>query len=172
MIPPIMLLKDLGVQTVDICCIARLQLDRVMSISPTTIREFLASSLTQELQFDEKGSIVGITREHQLTDNAHVNWGPFWHPTGRFLIYATSEIGHHNYELYVCDADNGDATGTAKYGTRKRRITHADGFDGLPVFNGSGNWLMWTSKRETGTSQLWLARFTFDLEAAPTPSEQ
>ena len=125
-----------------------------------------------ELRFDVEGSIIGINREHQLTDNTHVNWGPFWHPTGRFLIYATSEIGHHNYELYVCDADNGDATGTAKYGTQKRRITHAEGFDGLPVFNSSGNWLMWTSKRETGTSQLWLARFTFDLEAAPTPSEQ
>ena len=75
--------------------------------------------------------------------------------------------------MMVCgDADNGDDSGTAKYGTQKRRITHAEGFDGLPVFNSSGNWLMWTSKRETGTSQLWLARFTFDIEAAPATSEQ
>ena len=125
-----------------------------------------------ELQFDGEGSIVGIKREHQLTDNAHVNWGPFWHPTGRFLIYATSEIGHHNYELFLCDADNGDTNRTTKYGTQKRRITHAAGFDGLPVFNSSGNWLMWTSKRETGTSQLWLARFILDLESAPATSEQ
>ncbi len=125
-----------------------------------------------ELLFNEQGSIVGIIREHQLTDNQHVNWGPFWHPNGRFLMYATSEVGHHNYELFVCDADNGDTSGTAKYGTRKRRITHAEGFDGLPAFDNSGKWLMWTSKRETGTSQLWLAPFRLDLDAAPVSSEQ
>ena len=33
----------------------------------------LASSMKQ-------GSIVGIEKEYQLTDNEHVNWGPFWHP--------------------------------------------------------------------------------------------
>ena len=30
---------------------------------------------------------------------------------------------------------------------------------------------MWTSKRETGTSQLWVAPFLFDLEAGPTEIE-
>ncbi len=121
-----------------------------------------------ELRFDEDGSIVGIEKEYQLTDNEHVNWGPFWHPNNRFLIYATSEISHRNYELFVCDADSGKADGTTRYGIRKRRITHADGFDGLPVFDATGNLLMWTSKRNTGTSQLWVAPFLFDLEAGPT----
>jgi len=124
-----------------------------------------------ELKFDETGSIVGIEKEYQLTDNEHVNWGPFWHPNNRFLIYATSEIGHHNYELFVCDADSGNRDGTTRYGTRQRRITHAAGFDGLPVFDATGKWLMWTSKRETGTSQLWVAPFLFDLEAGPTEIE-
>jgi len=121
-----------------------------------------------ELKFDDTGSIIGIEKEYQLTDNEHVNWGPFWHPNNRFLIYATSEIGHHNYELFVCDADSGNRDGTTRYGTRRRRVTHAAGFDGLPVFDASGDWLMWTSKRETGTSQLWVAPFLFDLEAGPT----
>jgi len=120
-----------------------------------------------DLAFDESGTIVGIEREYQLTDNEHVNWGPFWHPNNRFIVYATSEIGHHNYELFVCDADSGEANGTTRYGIRKRRITHAKRFDGLPVFNSSGQWLMWTSKRETGTSQLWVAPFVFDLESGP-----
>ncbi|MBT4530022.1 MAG: hypothetical protein HOC27_02350 [Phycisphaerae bacterium] len=121
-----------------------------------------------ELDFDDSGSIVGIDREFQLTDNEHVNWGPFWHPNNRFLIYATSEVSHRNYELFVCDADSGEKSGTTRYGTRRKRITHADGFDGLPVFDNSGKWLMWTSKRETNTSQLWVAPFLFDLEAGPT----
>lgn len=121
-----------------------------------------------ELKFDDDGSIVGIEKEYQLTDNEHVNWGPFWHPNNRFLIYATSQVSHRNYELFVCDADSGNTDGTTRYGVRKRRITHADGFDGLPVFNAKGDTLMWTSKRETGTSQLWVAPFLFDLEAGPT----
>ena len=120
-----------------------------------------------ELKFDENGSITGIEKEYQLTDNEHVNWGPFWHPNNRFLIYATSEVSHRNYELFVCDADSGETNGTTRYGLRRRRITHADGFDGLPVFDSSGKWLMWTSKRETGTSQLWVAPFLFDLTAGP-----
>lgn len=121
-----------------------------------------------ELQFDDDGAIVGIEKEYQLTDNEHVNWGPFWHSNNRFLIYATSEVSHRNYELFVCDADSGKTSGTTRYGLRRRRITHADGFDGLPVFNTEGDVLMWTSKRETGTSQLWTAPFMFDLDAGPT----
>jgi len=120
-----------------------------------------------ELKFDETGSIIGIEKEYQLTDNEHVNWGPFWHPNNRFIIYATSEVSHRNYELFVCDADSGKTNGTTRYGIRRRRITHADGFDGLPAFDESGTLLMWTSKRETGTSQLWAAPFVFDLEAGP-----
>lgn len=125
-----------------------------------------------DLKFDKSGSIYGIEKEYQLTDNEHVNWGPFWHPNNRFIIYATSEMGHRNYELFVCDADSGESNGTTRYGLRKRRITHADSFDGLPVFDRSGNWLMWTSKRETGTSQLWVAPFLFDLDAKPSMAEQ
>jgi len=122
-----------------------------------------------DLVFDEAGSIVGIKEECQLSDNEHVNWGPFWHPNNRFIIYATSEIGHHNYELFVCDADSGKTDGITHDESRRRRITHAAGFDGLPVFDNSGTWLMWTSKRETGTSQLWVAPFLFDLDS---PTEQ
>ena len=123
-----------------------------------------------DLAFDEDEAIIGISREFQLSDNTHVNWGPFWHPNGRFIIYATSEVSHGNYELFICDADNGDHDGTTRYGTRKRRVTHADGFDGLPAFNTKGDVLMWTSKRNTGTSQLWTAPFTFDLNAGPQMS--
>ena len=38
---------------------------------------------------------------------------------GRYLVYSTSEIGHHNYEIYVVEADPGDlpgSTGSIKYG--------------------------------------------------------
>lgn len=128
-----------------------------------------------ELKFDEQGTIVGVQREYQLTDNAHVNWAPYWHPAGRHLLYATSEVGHHNYEVFIIDADPGDLSGSrgpVKYGTRKRRITVADGFDGLPVFDSEGSKMLWTSQRgEDGRSQLWVADFVLDIDVEPLESE-
>ncbi|MHC4769776.1 MAG: hypothetical protein ACYTEI_13855 [Planctomycetota bacterium] len=121
-----------------------------------------------DLAFKEGGEVTGLEREHQLTDNDHVNWCPFWHPDGRHLLYATSEIGHHNYEVFLLDADPGDlpgSTGSVKYGTRKRRVTHAEGSDVLPVFNSDATLMMWTSRRsEDGSVQLWLADFLMELD--------
>ncbi|HVU64415.1 MAG TPA: hypothetical protein VHC70_10590, partial [Phycisphaerales bacterium] len=42
-----------------------------------------------DLRFDSDGVPIGIEREHQVTSNEHVNWAPFWHPSGKFLIYGT-----------------------------------------------------------------------------------
>ena len=126
-----------------------------------------------DLQFDDTGAIVGIEREYQLTDNAHVNWCPFWLKDGRHLAYASSEVGHHNYEVFLVDADPGNvegSEGTIRYGTRKRRITHAPGADVLPAFSHDGRTMIWTSKRgASGTSQLWVADFVIDIDAVPRP---
>lgn len=118
-----------------------------------------------ELAFDDQGRPNGIKREIQLTDNEFVNWGPFWHPSGAFLVYSTNEAAPeaHNYEVFAIDArglsDN----------PRRIRLTHAAGFDGLPVFNTQGNVMMWTSQRggasapgERPSSQVWMARFDFE----------
>lgn len=122
-----------------------------------------------DLDFDEQGNVVGLGREYQLTDNEHVNWGPFWHPGGRFLVYATSEMGHTNYEVFLIDADPGDrpgSTGSIKYGTRKRRVTHAARADVLPAFSADGKTLIWTSQRGAGkASQVWAADFVMELDA-------
>jgi Tol biopolymer transport system component len=103
-----------------------------------------------DLAFDRDGNITGMAREHQLTNDANVNWGPYWHPDGKHIIYATSMHGHTNYELYLMRAD----------GSRKTRITFTQGADVLPVFSPDGRYLMWTSKRtKDGTTQIFLARF-------------
>ena len=129
-----------------------------------------------ELEFDRSGNLLGVEREFQLTDNTHVNWCPFWHPDGRHLVYATSQIGHRNYEIFSVDADPGNATGstgTIKYGTRQQRITHAEGADVLPAFSSDGKTMIWTSKRgPSGSSQLWVADFVIDLDKRPQPGAQ
>lgn len=118
-----------------------------------------------ELAIAEDGSITGVKKEKAVTDNEHVNWAPFWHPSGEFLIYATSEQGHQNYEVYAVQPPIGLSSDVLPAGLKKKRITHAAGFDGLPVFSPSGRYMMWTSQRgakleheQRPSSQLWVAK--------------
>ncbi len=110
---------------------------------------------------------VGISREYQVTDNDSVNWAPFWHPSGSFLIYGTSQMGHSNYEVFAVEIDRSKlADGKAKE-LRRRRVTFADGADVLPTFSPDGKLMMWTSQRgtkidgeERPSSQVWIAEWT------------
>ncbi len=103
-----------------------------------------------DVVYDSAGNITGLADERQLTDDAHVNWGPYWHPDGQHVVYATSAHGHTNYELYLMRAD----------GSAKTRVTHAAGADVLPVFSPDGKYLLWASKRNGQSTQIYVARFT------------
>lgn len=117
---------------------------------------------------------VGIEHEFQITDNAHVNWCPFYHPTGEFLVYATSEVGHSNYEVFAVRLDRSrfdEAIARAGGATRhvisdlpRARITHAAGADVLPAFTPDGKKMIWCSQRggkiegeARPSSQVWIA---------------
>ena len=119
-----------------------------------------------ELAFNESGEIVGIEREHQVTDEPCVNWCPFWTLDGRRLAYATSTLGESNYEVFMVDADPGNlpgSNGTIRYGTGKRRLTTFERADVLPAFSHDGKWMVWTSRRgPDGEVHLWTARLTFN----------
>lgn len=118
-----------------------------------------------ELSFADDGSILGVKKEKPVTDNEHVSWAPFWHPSGEFLIYTTSEQGHDNYEVYAIQPPIGLASDVLPADLKKRRITHGPGFDGLPAFSPNGEYMMWTSQRgpklgheQRASSQMWIAR--------------
>jgi TolB protein len=110
-----------------------------------------------DLAFDAAGNITGSKTEHQLTDDANVNWGPFFHPDNKHIVYATSAHGHANYELYLMRDD----------GSAKTRITYCAGFDGLPVFSPDGKFLMWSSKRAPdNTTQLFIGKYKAPADEA------
>jgi Tol biopolymer transport system component len=102
-----------------------------------------------DIVFDGAGNITGLANEKQLTNDANVNWGPYFHPDGQHIIYSTSAHGHTNYELYLMRLN----------GSHKARITHAQHADVLPVFSPDGKYLMWASKRNGKTTQVWIAKF-------------
>jgi len=89
------------------------------------------------------------SEQRQITRLGAMSWAPYFHPSGEYLIFTTNLQGFANFELYVVDAK----------GERDPvRVTHTEGFDGLPVFSPDGQKLSWTSGRGAGgQSQIYLA---------------
>lgn len=98
--------------------------------------------------------------EVQLTDNLDtVNWAPYFHPSGKFIIWARADYSRGpmgaNFDLYTMPV-RWDETTFA--GGEMQRVTFHEKADVLPVFSPDGKQLMWTSSRTPdGSSQLWIA---------------
>lgn len=115
----------------------------------------------------EDGVPVAIDREYAITANEHVNWAPFWHPSGRFVVYGSSEFGHQNYEVVAAPVDfEALAKGLTPDRIPHRRITFTEGADLLPVFSPDGSLMMWTAQRGAlaegearPSSQIWIAEW-------------
>lgn len=134
-----------------------------------------------KLAFTDEGGVkvpTGIEYEIQITDNEHVSWCPYWHPSGDYMVYATSEMGHQNYEVFAIRLDREKivtalkaAPGEKHYNIQmpRKRITSADGADVLPVFNPDGTKMLWCTQRapktdadQRPTSQIWIADWKGD----------
>lgn len=107
-------------------------------------RRFSRDGVTAEIMLmDADGS-----NQRAITQLEHMSWAPFFHPSGDYLIFATNVHGFGNFELYLVDAAGQQAP---------VRVTYRDGFDGLPVFDPTGNTLVWTSNSGSSQSQLFEA---------------
>jgi hypothetical protein len=89
-----------------------------------------------------------------LTKLGAMSWAPFYHPSGKYLIFTTNLHGFANFELYLVDtAGQQDPV----------RVTATAGFDGLPVFSPAGDKLTWTTNRTAGKqSQIFIADWDHD----------
>jgi Tol biopolymer transport system component len=112
-------------------------------------------------RFTPKGDVAEVwsmntdgSDARQLTRLGAMSWAPYFHPSGEYLIFTTNLNGFANFELYLVDA-------AGKHDPV--RVTHTDGFDGLPVFSPDGKKLSWTSGRTSnGQSQIFLADWDHD----------
>lgn len=91
----------------------------------------------------------------QVTSNGAANFGPFWHPDGKHIIYASNQGDPQGreFDLYIVRSD----------GTGERRVTYSGGFDGFPMFNRAGTRLIFASNRKNakeGETNLFIADFS------------
>jgi len=75
----------------------------------------------------------------QLTDNGAANFGPYWHPDGRHVIFASNldDPKGRNFDLYLIDVHTREL----------HRVTRYPGFDGFPMFSHDGTKLVFASNR-------------------------
>lgn len=89
-------------------------------------------------------------KETQLTSWKAMSWAPFFHPSGDYVIFTSNKLGYSNFELFIVDTEGkGEPV----------RVSHLDGFDGLPVFLPNGREISWTRRDEKGESQIYLAEW-------------
>ena len=118
-------------------------------------RDNLLQLFVARVKRDAQGRVVAVEGERPLTQDANVNWAPYWTPDGRAIAFATSREGHRNYEVFaVAMPAEGDASLPVP-----QRVTTASGADLLPAISADGALFMWTAQRgDDRSSQLWIAR--------------
>jgi TolB protein len=80
------------------------------------------------------------SNKHQVTHNGAANFGPYWHPDGKRIVFASNLADPKNgrdFDLYIISED----------GTGLERITYAPDFDAFPMFTSDGKRLVWASNR-------------------------
>ncbi len=81
------------------------------------------------------------TNKHQVTRDGAANFGPYWLPDGKRIIFASNQADPKNgrdFDLYVINED----------GSGQERITFHPDFDGFPMFTSNGSRLVWASNRD------------------------
>ncbi len=90
----------------------------------------------------------------QITNNGAANFGPFFHPDNKRVIFASNmaDPKGRDFDLYVINID----------GTGLDRITYNNTFDGFPMFTREGKQLVFASNRNgkvRGETNLFLAKW-------------
>jgi TolB protein len=91
----------------------------------------------------------------QITSNGAANFGPYFTPDSRRVIYSSNVLDPRGREFDIFIV-NKDGTGEPE------RITTAPAFDGFPIFSPDGKWLVWGSNRsnpEGRETNLFIARW-------------
>jgi Tol biopolymer transport system component len=79
----------------------------------------------------------------QVTDLAGANWAPFFHPSGRRILFSSNHHalggpgGGREFAIFSVNLD----------GTGLERITHSGSFEAFPMFSPDGRRIAFSSNR-------------------------
>jgi Tol biopolymer transport system component len=115
-------------------------------------RRLLAQGLIRPSKLDLYVADADGRNARRLTDNGAANFGPYFHPSGQKVIFASNLDAprSRNFELYLIGLD----------GTGLERVTYFDEFDGFPMWAPDGRTFVFCSNRfnsKPGETNVFLA---------------
>ncbi len=107
-----------------------------------TYKALLADGLVQPTEMELFVCNVDGTNLRQITQLGKANWAPFFHPSGKKIIFSSNHKSERGFpfNLYMINVD----------GTDLEQITFDDTFDSFPMFSYNGKMLVFASNRNNG----------------------
>jgi len=105
-------------------------------------KEFLAKGLVAPTSMEIYTCNVDGTDVKQITHLGKANWAPYFHPSGKKIIFSSnhhSEKGY-NFQLFMINLD----------GSGLEQITSESLFNAFPMFSPDGKKLVFSSNRNNG----------------------
>jgi len=105
-------------------------------------KELLAQNLVAPTNMEIYTSNIDGSELKQVTKLGKANWAPFFHPSGKKIIFSSNHHSQRGYDfqLYMINED----------GTDLKKITTESMFNAFPMFSPDGKRLVWSSNRNNG----------------------
>ncbi len=105
-------------------------------------KDLLAEGLVQPTEMELFICNADGSDLRQLTYLGNANWSPFFHPSGKKILFSSNFEAERGFpfNLYLIDID----------GKNLERVTHGETFDAFPVFSNDGKKLIFSSNRHNG----------------------
>jgi hypothetical protein len=102
-------------------------------------KELLSQGLVQPTEMELFICDADGSNLKQLTFLGNANWSPFFHPSGKKILFSSNFEAEKGFpfNLYFIDID----------GKNLERVTHGETFDAFPVFSNDGKYLAFSSNR-------------------------
>ncbi len=106
----------------------------------TEIKEYkdlLAAGLVQPTNMELYVCNVDGSDLKKITDLGSANWAPFFHPSGKKVIFSSNHVSKRSFNLFMINLD----------GTGLEQITFDKVFDAFPMFSPDGKKIVFSSNR-------------------------
>lgn len=102
-------------------------------------RDYLAQHLVAPTNMEIFTCNVDGTDLRQITQLGKANWAPFFHPSGKKIVFSSNHHSKRGYDfqIYMINTD----------GTGLEQVTSESIFNSFPMFSPDGKKLSWSSNR-------------------------
>ena len=105
-------------------------------------KDLLSEGLVKPTQMELYTCNIDGTNLKQITKLGNANWAPFFHPSGKKVIFSSNHKSKRGFpfNLFMINID----------GTELKQITYDGMFDAFPMFSYNGKKLVFSSNRNNG----------------------